>query len=67
MALDPDATKKENEIIRKLINYGVETYKIDILPYKDAGEMSKQEFQKRKQNAKLMTYETLLQQELEVA
>jgi DNA primase len=67
MALDPDATKKENEIIRKLINYGVETYKIDILPYKDAGEMSKKEFQKRKQDAKLMTYETLLQQELEVA
>ena len=67
MALDPDATKKENQIIRTLINYGVETYKIDILPYKDAGEMSKQEFQKRKQNAKLMTYETLLQQELEVA
>lgn len=67
MALDPDATKKENQIIRTLINYGVETYKIDILPYKDAGEMSKQEFQKRKQNAKIMTYETLLQQELEVA
>lgn len=67
MALDPDATKKENQIIRTLINYGVETYKVDILPYKDAGEMSKQEFQKRKQNAKLMTYETLLQQELEVA
>lgn len=67
MALDPDATKKENQIIRTLINYGVETYKIDILPYKDAGEMSKQEFQKRKQSAKLMTYETLLQQELEVA
>ena len=67
MALDPDATKKENEIIRKLINYGVETYKIEIKPYKDAGEMPKEEFQKRKTEAKIMTYDTLLQQELEVA
>ena len=67
MALDPDATKKENQIIRTLINYGVETYKVDILPYKDAGEMTKEEFQKRKTEAKRMTYETLLQQELEVA
>jgi len=67
MALDPDATKKESEIIRKLINYGIEVYKIDILPYKDAGEMTKEEFQKRKACARLMTYDTLLQQELEVA
>jgi len=67
MALDPDAKKKESEIIRKLINYGIEVYKIDILPYKDAGEMTKEEFQKRKACARLMTYDTLLQQELEVA
>ena len=67
MALDPDAKKKESEIIRKLINYGIEVYKVDILPYKDAGEMTKEEFQKRKSCAKLMTYDTLLQQELEVA
>lgn len=67
MALDPDAKKKESEIIRKLINYGIEVYKVDILPYKDAGEMTKEEFQKRKACARLMTYDTLLQQELEVA
>ena len=67
LALDPDAKKKENELIKKFINYGVETYKVEISPYKDAGEMTKEEFQKRKSEAKRMTYETLLQQELEVA
>lgn len=67
LALDPDAKKKENEIIKKFINYGIETYKIEISPYKDAGEMTKEEFQRRKACAKLMTYDTLLQQELGVA
>jgi len=67
LALDPDAKKKENELIKKFINYGIETYKVQISPYKDAGEMTKEEFRKRKAEAKQMTYETLLQQELEVA
>ena len=65
-ALDPDASKKENDIIRKLINYDIEVYKVDILPYKDAGEMTKEEFQKRKSCARLMNYDTILQQELGV-
>jgi len=66
-ALDPDAAEKEGEIIRKLINYGIEVYKVDVLPFGDVGEMTKEEFQRRKSLAKLMTYDTLLQQELETA
>jgi len=65
LALDPDANKKENEILKKLINYGVETYKIYVDPYKDVGDMPHEEFLKRKEQASLITYDTLLQKELE--
>ncbi len=54
MALDPDAEEKENKIIESLLKYGVEVYKIDVAPYKDVGEMSKDEFKKRKQSAQLV-------------
>ena len=66
MALDPDARKKENEIIRSFIGYGIDVYKVDISGYKDAGEMTKEEFKKRKDRAILMNHEKLLQQELGV-
>ena len=66
LALDPDASKKENEIARELINYGVEVYKVDISQFGDVGEMSKKEFQERKKNSKLVTQDTILQQELGV-
>ncbi len=48
MALDPDASEKEDRIIKKFLNYGVEVYKVDISPYSDVGEMSKEEFRRRK-------------------
>jgi DNA primase len=54
MALDPDAEEKENKIIESLLKYGIEVYKIDVSPYKDVGEMPKQEFQKRKKQAQLV-------------
>ena len=54
MALDPDAEEKENKIIESLLKYGIEVYKIDVAPYKDVGEMSKEEFQKRKKDAQLV-------------
>lgn len=66
LALDPDASKKENEIARSLINYGMEVYKVEVSPYDDVGEMSKNEFQERKANSKLVTHDTILQQELGV-
>jgi DNA primase len=64
LALDPDASKKENTIARSLINYGIEAYKVNVSPFKDVGEMSKEEFLKRKEDAKLITHDTILQQEL---
>lgn len=55
MALDPDAEKKATRLIKSLLSYGIEVYKVDITGYKDVGEMTKQEFEKRKRNATLMS------------
>jgi len=50
-ALDPDVEKKSAKMIKKMLTYGVEVAKIEIKPYSDVGEMSKEEFQKRKETA----------------
>ena len=54
MALDPDAETKEYHMIESLLKYGIEIYKIAIKPFKDAGEMSKEEFLERKKKASLI-------------
>jgi len=54
MSLDPDAETKEFKMIESLLKYGVEVYKVEIKPFKDAGEMSKQEFMERKKKATLI-------------
>lgn len=60
IALDPDAEKKAIKLIRKLLMFDIELYKVDIYPYDDVGEMSKAEYKKRKDNATLMTSESVL-------
>tara|TARA_R100000664_G_C2757396_1_gene145614 strand:- start:1341 stop:2279 length:939 start_codon:yes stop_codon:yes gene_type:complete len=60
LALDPDAEKKSWRIIERLLKYGIEVYKINILPYSDVGEMSKGEFKKRKENAELIDSDNYL-------
>jgi hypothetical protein len=52
LALDPDAEKKSAKLIKKMLTYGIELYKIEIVPYSDLGEMPKDEFFKRKEQAK---------------
>ena len=54
MALDPDAETKEFKMIENLLKYGIEVYKVPIKPYKDAGEMSHEEFLERKKKAALI-------------
>ncbi len=61
VALDPDAEKKAMKLIKNLLLYGIEVYKIDVLGFKDVGEMSKEDFQKRKSEAKLMTSDSFLE------
>jgi orotidine-5'-phosphate decarboxylase len=64
IALDPDAEKKALEIIRNLLTYDAELYKIDIDPYEDLGEMPKEEFEIRKNSATRMNFEELLQRSI---
>ena len=51
MAFDADAQKKEMLIIEKLLKYDIEVYKISVDPYSDVGEMKKDEFIRRKNDA----------------
>ena len=51
IALDPDAAQKERRIIKTLLEYDIELYKIDVSGYEDVGSMPKQVFQQRKKNA----------------
>lgn len=64
MALDPNASKKENRIMREMIKYGLEVYKIEVSPFNDVGEMTKEDFQKRKLKAEIVTHDSLIRQEL---
>lgn len=60
IALDADAERKAMVLIKQLLEFDVELYKVDIYPYSDVGEMSKKEFQKRKNSAVRMNNETHL-------
>jgi len=60
IALDPDMEKKAIFLINSLLAYGVELYKVEISPYDDVGEMTKEEFQKRKNQATQFNPENLL-------
>jgi DNA primase len=51
IALDPDVDQKTLKIIKLLLEYDIEVHKINILPYNDVGEMSRQQFIKRKEEA----------------
>jgi len=48
------------KLIKKLLTFDVELYKIDISPYSDVGEMSKQEYGERKAAATLMDSQSCL-------
>ena len=53
VGLDIDAENKSKKIIKDLLNYGIEVYKIDTAGYDDIGSMKKDEFVKRKNEAAL--------------
>lgn len=60
IALDPDAEKKAMRLIKRLLSYDVELYKVPIHPYSDVGEMSKETYLERKNAAVQMTPQTFL-------
>ena len=53
VGLDTDAENKSKKIIRDLLNYGIEVYKIDTSGCDDIGSMTREEFVKRKNEAVL--------------
>jgi len=65
LALDPDARKKETRILKKLLEYGVEVYKVDVSGYEDVGSMTASEFQKRKENASFISNDDYLLYQME--
>lgn len=60
IALDPDAKKKELEIIKTLLNYDIEVWKVDIGDNEDVGSMKKNDFQACLKNATLINSDNYL-------
>ena len=60
VALDPDAKKKELEIIKTLLDFDIEVWKVDIGDNEDVGSMNKEQFQKCLKNATLITPDNYL-------
>lgn len=65
LALDPDAERKSKSLVRDMMKYGIELYKINVSGYKDVGSMPKAEFIKRKENALQMTGQSYLKYEIQ--
>ena len=64
IALDPDAEAKSNDIIDKLIHYDIQIYKVDISGFDDVGTMTKEQFVERKEKARLITDNWLLENQI---
>lgn len=64
LALDTDAEKMSEQLIQKMIEYGVEVYKIPLWGFKDPGSMTKEEFRKRKEQAILINADTIVEYEV---
>jgi len=64
VALDPDAEKKALQLIKALLSYDVEMYKVDVSGYEDVGEMTKEKFIERKNEAPLMDTVSYLEYEV---
>ena len=60
IALDPDAADKERRIIKMLLRYDIELYKIDVAGYEDVGSMTKEVFQERKSKASFIDRDNYL-------
>jgi putative cell wall-binding protein len=64
MAMDRDAKTKEKHIAMKLLNYGVEVYKMDTRDHKDVADMPLNIYQEIKSQALQVTHDNFLEYEL---
>ena len=60
LGLDSDAKKKELQIIKLLLKYDIEVFKMSVDGYNDIAEMSRPVFRERKQSATLVNNENYL-------
>ncbi len=60
VALDPDAAAKERRIIKMLLEYDIELYKIDVSGYEDVGSMPKKVFVESKNKASFIDRDNYL-------
>ena len=61
LALDPDAYEKELKIMKLLLDFDLEVYKININGFNDLGEMPRNEFSLRKKKAERILQEDLFE------
>ena len=64
LALDSDAKEKEDRIIRLLLSYGVDCYRVDTSGFGDIGEMDKETFQARKKVSAFVSLDNYLLEKL---
>jgi transcription elongation factor Elf1 len=64
LALDEDASKKSRSIAGLLLRYGLNIYEINTSGFEDVGEMTKEEFRTRKENASFIERDNYLLQKL---
>ena len=60
LALDADAKKKTNKLIKLFLKYDIEVYDVDTAPYNDVGEMTHEEFTVRKDSADVLNLDNYL-------
>ena len=60
IAFDNDALQKSLHVIKNMIEYGLEVYRIDTSNIEDIGSLSSAEVEKLKLGAKLMNFENLV-------
>jgi DNA primase len=60
IAMDPDAKKKELEIIKTLLDYDIEVWRVEVGDHEDVGSMTKQQFSEKLENAALINSENYL-------
>jgi DNA primase len=65
LAGDADAIGKFEEIGKQFLEYSVDAYFIDVHPFKDVGEMNKNEFQKKYNAATLLTRRKIFKNKLQ--
>ena len=60
LAMDPDAKDKEQKVAKLLMQYDIELYKIDVSGFEDIGEMTKEQFNIRKEKAEFIHLDNYL-------